>query len=804
MSVSAGVPVVSKMQAMQATLPPSRPGPASASSAGSKELSFDPSELSAPDFSPQSFVASVRVHAPLRVVRDDLRAHLTSLQAELVGCVQRDFNTFTSFGPAIADAEALADAAAVPLSSLRRDLEALLASLDEQIAALDTTLVRRREAAARTTALRTLLDANDLLIKCERLLKEHAALGPAPSPEGLRLVERIAGEAAQLSFTLSRAGDGAFVKNVSVRISAVRRGVRTCLEAWLRRALFPKAGETSDSVYDNETLSRVLAMYVVSGMVSEAEDFFRREIVVPFTGTRLRMTPMLAVAERNIKNGDFKARREAAGSSASKQEDASKTSTTASVTAADALEAAEGEILNFLGEKVMPIVSLCEAEERLRTKLDFVGRAVWPQIQRAISTHMSTAFSPGIPDVFHQSVLAGSRLYAAIEAAVGDDLHREALRKSSATVEFWRHWNLPVYFQLRFQEVTSKFDQHLDEGPTAADGSEFAKSDMSDSRSRLFRTDVYRAVPTASLVASLRRCWSEEVFLTSLTHRFLRLSLQLLARYSTWVRTGLAGEWTNQDAIPKGAARVFYDVTVLQKRIPAELASVLRLRADSLSSEALDSVETAFAEATDQYSSLLPELSRSISDSLAKSCMDNLQPLRGILATYRMSSKQAPSTHSSFAPKILRPLKVFLNENEDAMDQVERAKIATAVSEQTSAEYFNMATDLLQRNKSSEETLRRLNIGRSGALAGSGSGAVSVIEKISMQLYLDVAKFMDDVKALGVASEDVPSLARLWDSVKREDSSEQESKDENEDSKPAPGPSVDDRSESQGGMNDAG
>lgn len=688
--------------------------------------------------------------------------------------MQRDFHTFASFGPAIADADALSDAAAVPLSALRRDLVTLLSSLNEQIASLDQTLVARREAAAKTSALRTLIDANDLLHKCERLLREYSPMASKPSPEGLRLVERIAGEAAQLSFTLSRAVDGAFVSGISVRISTVRRGVRTCLERWLRRALFPSAKGNVDSVYDNEILSRVLAMYVVSGMTAEAEDFFRRDIVAPFTATRLRMTPMLAVAERNVKNGTFKARRE----TPTKEKRASDGSQqpAMSVTAADALQAAEGEVINFLGEKVMPIVSLCEAEERLRTKLDFVGRAVWPQIENAISSHMSAAFSPGIPDVFHQSVLAGSRLYAAIEAAVGDDTHRDELRKSAATQDFWKHWNLPVYFQLRFQEVTSKFDQLLNEGPVSLANSPLGSGDLADSGSRLLRTDVYRAAPTASLVASLRRCWSEDVFLTSLTHRFLRLSLQLLARYATWVRTGLAGEWTNQDAVPKGAARIFYDITVLQNRIPAELSSVLRLRASSFSSDVLDSLDTAFSDACDSYTSLLPELSRSISDSLAKSCMENLQPLRGILATYRMSSKQAPSTHSTFVPKILRPLKMFLKEHEDAFELEERVKIAAAVCEQTTAEYFNMATDLLQRNKSSEATLRRLNIGRSGALAGSGS-AMSVIDKISMQLYLDVAKFMDDIKGLGVSAEDIPSLGRLWDSVKREDTSQPSDKE---------------------------
>lgn len=737
---------------MQAALPPTL------TPSSSKILSFPIQSLTSPDFTPQTFIARHRSQIPLRLLRDDLRQHLTFLQAQLVQTVQTNFSTFTSFSTSIAEADALADVAAKPLKDLQTLLQNLLQALDQQIDQLEQSLTKRREVAERTNALKGLLEANDLLQKCERLLREYSPLTAVQSQDALRLVERIAGEAAKLSFVLRRAVEGAFLNSLSVRINAVRRGVRNCLENWLKRALFPK-NQASDSVYDNEILGRVLAMYVVSGLSGEAEDFFRRHVVMPFTGTRLRMTPMLAAAERRVG---------------------------ATVTAADALVQAEEEVVAFLGDKVMPLVSLVDSEERLRGKLDFVGRAVWPQIERTVSQHMAAAFSPGIPNVFHKSVLAGGRLYRAVESAVGEE-RRDELSKSEATVEFWKHWNLPVYFQLRFQEVTSKFDAFLEKGPVAAeDGAEEGE------KGGLLRSDVYHAAPTASLVASLKRCWSDDVFLLSLAHRFLRLSLQLLARYTTWVRTGLAGEWTNPDAIPKGAVRVFYDVTVLQKRIPAELSSVLRLRAPSFSAENLENLDAAFVEATDKFSELLPELSRSISDALARSCVENLQPLRGILATYRMSSKQAPTTHSPFVPKILRPLKVLLKESEGIIERDERVKIAAAVSEQTAAEYFNMATDLMQRNKSSEATLRRLNIGRSGALGGSGGGVMSVIDKISMQLYLDVAKFMDDIKGLGVTIAKVPSLVQLWQSVMREDTSEKdknaddvEGREESADSRPS-------------------
>lgn len=701
-----------------------------------KSLSFSPDALRDPDFNPQAFIAQLRTHAPLRVVRDDLRTHIASLQHQTVTILQNNFQTFSTLNTTISDADTLAESAQLPLANLRVMLSALLEDLDTQINSLDQTLALRRSIKETKSSLQTLLQANELLQKCERLLREYSSL-PKLSTESLRLAERIASESARLSFVLSRATEGAFLTNLSVRISALRRGVRNCMDQWFRRALFPPSGNS----YDADTLQRVLSMYVVAGLSAEAESFFRKEVVATFTNARIRMTTMLTAAERKKSTG---------------------------VTAADALQAAEEEIINFLGEKVTPLISLCESEERLNSKLDFVGRSVWPQVERSISSSMTAAFSPGIPDVFHQSLLAGYRIYAAIEAATSDPEYKNALRTSKATVDFWKHWNLPVYFQLRFQEITTAFDKCLAGGPTSVKKSNAYESVGSGNGSTLLRTDLYRATPTACLVASLRRCWSEDVFLPSLAHRFLRLSLQLLARYSTWVRTGLAGEWSESDAIPSGAARIFHDITVLRTRTPAEMASVLRLRARDLDSEMLENLDSVFSSAVEAFAALLPELSRSIGDALVRACVENLQPLRGILATYRMSSKQAPSTHSSFVPKILRPLKKFMKDHEAGLESNELNSIGKCVVEETTSEYFKMATDLLQRNKSSEATLRRLNIGRSGALANAGSGTSSVIDKISTQLYLDVEKFSEEVRMLGISTETIESLGKLRDSVKRE------------------------------------
>lgn len=727
----------------------------------SKPHSFSIAALHADDFDPQSFVAERRQHAPLSLLRDELRSYASSLSSQIVHALQKDFNLFLNFGPSLADATLLAKSLAPALVKLRTQLDELHTHLQSQADALHAALSRRHEIHNRRVALQTLVAVNDSLLKCERLLRQYSSLASDPlAQHALALLERITAETAQLTFTLSRAQTSAFLDALSVRVSAVKRQVRASLDQCLQHALpYPKS-------FDSDVLARVLSLYVVAGMHDDAHEFFMRQVVSPFTTQRLRMGAMLAAAERSAQQ--TKSLSGTNGTTANTTSGSSNGgSAGTSVTPGDALRAAHDEIVAFLGDRVLPVVSLCQSDPRLARRLDFVGRSVWPQLQRAISSNMAPAFSPGIPDVFHRSFRAGVDIFAAVEAAAGDEF-RLSLRTSATTAEFWRHWNLPVYFQLRFQEISSAFEKCLQDGPVAlSEGNNLGLPHGGAIDLRLLRTDVYLAAATAALVTCLRRCWADEVFLSALTHRFVRLSLQLIARYATWVRTGLAGEWTGGDGVARGAARIVHDVGILQTRLPAELASVLRARCPSLQGDTVEAIENGFSDAVDRFSGLVPDIIRSIADTLGQTCSENLQPLRGIIATYRMSSKQAPTRYSSFVPKILRPLRVFLKDHEQVIQPDVGMDIAKHVIQQTCKEYSVMATDLIERNKNNEATLRRLNIGRGNSTA-KGNGGMSVVEKIATQLYLDVEQFSEEVSLIGIHVDKVDTLQELRDNVKRE------------------------------------
>jgi conserved oligomeric Golgi complex subunit 2 len=121
----------------------------------------------------------------------------------------------------------------------------------------------------------------------------------------------------------------------------------------------------------------------------------------------------------------------------------------------------------------------------------------------------------------------------------------ENMRSHPVFLEFERRWQLPVYFQLRWKEIAGRVEEAL----------QATKIEQlpSQSRDRVFLTTQAETVWN-NIVA----CWSAEVFMSELAHRFWRLTLQvkeyystvsfrllislpqLISRYRTWLNSSLA------------------------------------------------------------------------------------------------------------------------------------------------------------------------------------------------------------------------------------------------------------------------
>lgn len=100
------------------------------------------------------------------------------------------------------------------------------------------------------------------------------------------------------------------------------------------------------------------------------------------------------------------------------------------------------------------------------------------------------------------------------------------MRRHNLYHEFDRRWQLPVYFQLRWKEIVVSLEE--------------AFSEVSVEPSVMKAETDFLLGQTVSLWRAVTMCWSPEVLIPELSHRFWRLTLQLLNRYATWLHSAYA------------------------------------------------------------------------------------------------------------------------------------------------------------------------------------------------------------------------------------------------------------------------
>ena len=133
-----------------------------------------------------------------------------------------------------------------------------------------------------------------------------------------------------------------------------------------------------------------------------------------------------------------------------------------------------------------------------------------------------------------------SDLQAQLEALLSSAAQRRYLRAHPATADFRRRFNLPIYFQLRVQEVGRLLDAVLlPRGtPLAAAATPPPPAAGGESRALVLPPPPPPTLSTAAalaLVEAVRLCFSPAVLLRPLSARFLRLALQTVTRFGEWV-----------------------------------------------------------------------------------------------------------------------------------------------------------------------------------------------------------------------------------------------------------------------------
>lgn len=411
--------------------------------------------------------------------------------------------------------------------------------------------------------------------------------------------------------------------------------------------------------------------------------------------------------------------------------------------------------------------------------------AVGPALRR-VQQAWPNAFMPADPDVFAANYVHAANFVRAAEAVMMPS-EQQAFARSAALNDFRRRWKTQVYSALRTKEAVRRFDDAAAKSRMAAmDGNSVPSEPPHIVSGQGFWLEV-----SAELMRILETVWSERWSLDALYPKTLQLSLELLARYGHAVRAlagpdggaeAPAGGGWDAGAVPPAwapgsrpvrLARAAGDaLAVLAAAGGAEAGgaaadargdghllgvALARLPSTVEAGRPGELVRQLLRQAAgDALQPTLAALEAGVLQQVAAAAAAQLAAIRGIPAFYRMLNKPVPTRASPYVESAVKPIQALRDATRCAAPAEAVAKWVHQAVDGAATEFGVQAAQLLESTHQQEASLRRL--------AGRGSGSdsqVSDLEKIHIQLCLDVETFIEAASELGVSVARTVGLSKL-------------------------------------------
>ncbi|XP_031993232.1 conserved oligomeric Golgi complex subunit 2 isoform X2 [Hylobates moloch] len=726
---------------------------------GPDTLCFDKDEFMKEGFDVDHFVSDCRKRVQLEELRDDLELYYKLLKTAMVELINKDYADFVNLSTNLVGMDKALNQLSVPLGQLREEVLSLRSSVSEGIRAVDERMSKQEDIRKKKMCVLRLIQVIRSVEKIEKILnsqssKETSALEASSPLLTGQILERIATEFNQLQFHAVQSKGMPLLDKVRPRIAGITAMLQQSLEGLLLEGL-----QTSDV----DIIRHCLRTYATIDKTRDAEALVGQVLVKPYIDE--------VIIEQFVESHP------------------------------NGLQVMYNKLLEFVPHHcrlLREVTGGAISSEKGNTVpgYDFLVNSVWPQIVQGLEEKLPSLFNPGNPDAFHEKYTISMDFVRRFERQCGSQASVKRLRAHPAYHSFNNKWNLPVYFQIRFREIAGSLEAAL--------------------------TDVLEDAPAESpycLLAShrtwssLRRCWSDEMFLPLLVHRLWRLTLQILARYSVFVTelslrpisnespkeikkplvTGskepsiTQGNTEDQGSGPSETkpvvsisrtqlVYVVADLDKLQEQLP-ELLEIIKPKLEMIGFKNFSSI-SALEDSQSSLSACVPSLSSKIIQDLSDSCFSFLKSALEVPRLYRRTNKEVPTIASSYVDSALKPLFQLQSGHKDKLKQAITQQWLEGALNESTHKYYETVSDVLNSVKKMEESLKRLKQARKTTPANpvGPSGGMSDDDKIRLQLALDVEYLGEQIQKLGLQASDIksfPALAELVAAAKDQATAEQ-------------------------------
>ncbi|XP_050083356.1 conserved oligomeric Golgi complex subunit 2 [Anopheles aquasalis] len=668
------------------------PGPAT--------LCFDKNEFMKKTFSVDEFLHENRNAGSLEIIRDDLGLYLKVLRSAMIELINQDYADFVDLSANLIGLDEQIDGIQGPLEKLRAEIALVKAALEGSMHEIANCLEQKKALRGHKKSLQSLARCQASLEKLETMLRRDQQDTVAVTINAT-LLERAALESIQLQFNIKFCKDFLDPAKQQLAQELWNELLGRLQEYFLRALDDPEPKE----------LERCLRIYCTLDECRTAETVFRCEIVAPFMNR--------VISETSLQNSP------------------------------QGLTGIYNQILDFVSMRMKHLCQLTKRNGKVKG-YSFVVNAFWAEVERRMETNMSSIFAPGNPDAFYQKYKCTLEFLERIELIL-DDADDVAQFKAHAQYRsFQVRWNLPVYFQIRFQEIGSTFEASC--SGSIIDRQQITNATISASQ--------FNVAQFSGALTAISRCWQEGIFLSQLFHRFLKLTLQILARLTVWCDGAIVAKIDDPSITGEQAQsiRIRFLVALYSDlgNIALKIPSIVNLAADKSSSPGVSrsELEVALGECGTLFRTKQTHVQRSIVQELIASSLVALKQASDIPRLYRKTNRELPSRCCPYVEQVLAPTDSFKRSYASMIVGDAMREFLCSVYSHVTVQYYLVIDEVITSVQKTEESLRRLKNLRDRN-TGSGTGGQQPVpsstaptddDKIRLQLQVDVMHFARYIK----------------------------------------------------------
>ncbi|XP_038830498.1 conserved oligomeric Golgi complex subunit 2-like isoform X1 [Salvelinus namaycush] len=712
---------------------------------GPDSLCFDKDVFMKDDFDVDQFVADCRKHVQLEEMREDLEMYYKLLKTAMVELINKDYADFVNLSTNLVGMDKALNQLSVPLGQLQEEVLSLRTSVSEVIQAIDNQLSKQDDLQNKKMCVTRLIQVVRSVEKIEKILhsqnsKDSTSLEISSPLLAGQILERIATEFNQLQFHAVQSKGMPLLDKVRPRISGITSMLQQSLEGLLIQGL-----QTSNV----DIVRHCLRTYATIDKTRDAEALVGQVLVKPYMDE--------VIVEQLVKSTP------------------------------NGLQIMYTKLLEFVPHHcrlLREVTGMAISSEKadIVPGYDFLVNSVWPEIIKGIEERIPSLFNAGNPDTFYERYTISMDFVRKFDRQCGSQASVRRLRAHASYQSFHNKWNLPVYFQLRYKEIAACLENAI------ADGLEAAPAGS-----------CYHLLVSQVLWNSLVRCWVEKVYLPPLSHRFWKLTLQLISRYSKFLTEMLTkspstevskdpvrplpssasstSSRTSQDdggsesgspatLSTKQLVFIASDVDKLQDQIP-ELSKMIMQKLEVIGYKNIVIVGEALEDSKASLSGCIPTLNSKMTQHLTERCFRFLKSASEVPRLYRRTNKEVPFRASAYMDNALRPLHQLLSDSKEMVKASIAQDWLRVVLNDCTHRYFETISDVLSSVKKMEESLKRLKQARKTATTNTigTTGGPTDDSKIRLQLALDVEYLGEQIQKMGLQPADITMFSTLNDLV---------------------------------------